>query len=373
MVFLLYFRLLLFFLVTLAAGILWQQEQLSALALVRIDPVPETQALVAQQRYAEAADYLGFFLAYDYVQQDPTAQQLWHDIAAIRTDPAYQADKIIEGLTQGTSDELIGQVAGVGTDFFVIGDVRDLIDQGRHWVQDEEVDEVITALAGIGLAASAAQAATTVTTVGTAGAAAPTVAAATAVKGGVTLLKAARKARQLPPWLIPASLGAAESVKRTRNFDGVTDLFVDLYSLARQPGGVALLGTTTDALALKRLARTADTFGPQTATLCRLGGEAFLTAAQRASQLGADTIKLAATYGQEGLRLLDRIGAVKFVKYSARGSKLLYKGDLLRLLAKWLAELPRWVLYLSVVLGAWAWVPWRALLRRNPAPVKGLS
>lgn len=270
------------FLSTLAAGVLWQQEQLAALALVRIDPVPETQALVAQQRYAEAAEYLSFFLAYDYVQHDPAAEKLYNDIAAVRSDPTYQADKIIEGLTQGTSDELIGQVTGVGTDFFVIGDVRDLIDQGSHWLKDEEVDEVLTALAAIGLAASAAQAATAVTTVGTAGAAAPTIAAATAVKGGVTLLKTARKARQLPPWLIQASLDAAESVKLNRNLDGVTDLFTDLFSLARQPGGITLLGTTTDALALKRMARTADTFGAQTVTLYRLGGEAFLTVAQRA-------------------------------------------------------------------------------------------
>lgn len=54
---------------------------------------------------------------------------------------------------------------------------------------------------------------------------------------------------------------------------------------------------------------------------------------------------------------------MKFVKYSARGSKLLYEGDLLRLLAECLAELPRWLLYLIVALGAWAWVPWRGLRR----------
>ena len=41
------------------------------MALVRIDPVPETRTLVAEERYADAADYLGFFMDYDYVQQDP--------------------------------------------------------------------------------------------------------------------------------------------------------------------------------------------------------------------------------------------------------------------------------------------------------------
>ena len=353
-------KLLLLIFATTAICVLWQREQLAALALVRIDPVPETRTLVAEERYAAAADYLGFFMDYDYVQQDPAAQTLYSQIEAVRADPAYQTDKFAEGLIQGTSDEVIGQAAGVTSDFFVIGDLRDLLHQGRQWAKDEEVDEVITALAAIGLAASAAQAASAVTTVGTVGVAAPSVAAATAVKGGVSLLKLARKANKLPPWLVQASREAAEQVTRGKTLDGVQDLFVDLYRLARHKGGVALLGTTTDALSLKRLARATDTFGDQTVTLYRLGGDAFLATAQQAAKLGAATIKLAATYGQEGLRLLDRIGTLKFVKYTARGGKLFYKGDVLRLLARLLAELPTWVLYLLVTAGALVWMPWRS-------------
>ena len=320
----------------------------------------ETRTLVAEEHFAEAADYLGFFMDYDYVQQDPAAQALFAQIEAVRADPVYQADKLAEGLIQGTSDEMTGQAVGVASDFFVIGDLRDLIHQGSQWVKDEEVDEVIAALAAIGLAASAAQAASAVTTVGTVGAAAPSVAAATAVKGGVSLLKLARKANKLPPWLVQASREAAEQVTRGKTLDGVQDLFVDLYSLGRHKGSIALLGTTTDAPSLKRLARVTDTFGDQTVTIYRLGGDAFLATAQQAAKLGAATIKLAATYGQEGLRLLDRIGTLKFVKYAARGGKLLYKGDVLRLLACLLAELPPWVLYLLVAAGALVWMPWRS-------------
>ena len=105
--------------------------------------MPETRTLVAEERYADAADYLGFFMDYDYVQQDPAAQTLYSQIEAVRADPAYQADKFAEGLIQGTRDEVIGQAAGVASDFFVIGDLRDLLHQGRQWVKDEEVDEVI--------------------------------------------------------------------------------------------------------------------------------------------------------------------------------------------------------------------------------------
>ncbi|NEX23477.1 hypothetical protein G3480_24845 [Thiorhodococcus mannitoliphagus] len=38
-----------------------------------------------------------------------------------------------------------------------IGDLRDLTKQGLHWARGEETDEVIAALATIGVVASAAQ------------------------------------------------------------------------------------------------------------------------------------------------------------------------------------------------------------------------
>lgn len=45
-------------LAAVSAGVLWQQAQLSVLALSRIDPLPETRMMIAEERYAEAADYL---------------------------------------------------------------------------------------------------------------------------------------------------------------------------------------------------------------------------------------------------------------------------------------------------------------------------
>ena len=55
-------KLGLLLLAAIAAGVLWQKAELSVLALAVIDPVPETRALVDAGHYAEAADYLGFFM-----------------------------------------------------------------------------------------------------------------------------------------------------------------------------------------------------------------------------------------------------------------------------------------------------------------------
>ncbi len=362
-------KLILLVLAAIAAGVLWQQAQLSVLALSRLDPVPETRAMVAEERYADAADYLDFFMAYDYVNQNPAAQALHAEIESVRGSLSYQAGKLSEGLIKGTSDETVGQAASVVTDLFVIGDIRDLANQATNFVQGEDVDEVITALASIGLVATAAQLASGVATVGTAGAAAPTVAASTTAKGGIMILKTARKLGKLPPWLGKAIIKGAKTVKQTKKLDAVTDLFNDVYRLAKTRGGLNLLSKTTDAASLRRMAKLADTFGDQSATLYRIGGNSFMRTAQRAGDLGVDSIKVAATYGKGGLQVLDKVGALKFAKFTARGSKMAYKGDVIHLLARLFLKVPDWVLSLLIALGAFVWAPWRwfGRLRRKTA------
>ncbi len=365
-------KILLLVLAATAATILWQRAQLAALALVHVNPVPETKALVGEQRYAEAATYLDFFMAYAYVQDNPEAQALHADILAKRNDMSYQAEKLYDGLIKGTSDEVIGQTAGVLTDFFVIGDIRDLVYQGTKALNGEEVDEVLVALATVGVVASTAQAVSSVATVSTAGAAAPTVAASTAVKGGSVILKVARKLGKLPAWLTKAIIAGADTVKKTKKLDSVTELFGDVFSLAKIKGGVTLLDKTTDAASLRKMARAADLYGDQTPTLYRMGGDTFLTMAQKTAELGADTIKLAATFGQNGLKLLDNIGALKFVKYTARGSKMIYKGDIINLLARLLSLIPEFILYLLMAAATVVWLPWKylsSLIARLGMPV----
>jgi len=365
-------KILLLVLAATAATILWQRAQLAALALVHVNPVPETKALVGEQRYAEAATYLDFFMAYAYVQDNPEAQALHADIQAKRNDRSYQAEKLYDGLIKGTSDEVIGQTAGVLTDFFVIGDIRDLVYQGTKALNGEEVDEVLVALATVGVVASTAQAVSSVATVSTVGAAAPTVAASTAVKGGSVILKVARKLGKLPAWLTKAIIAGADTVKKTKKLDSVTELFGDVFSLAKIKGGVTLLDKTTDAASLRKMARAADLYGDQTPTLYRMGGDTFLTMAQKTAELGADTIKLAATFGQNGLKLLDNIGALKFVKYTARGSKMIYKGDIINLLARLLSLIPEFILYLLMAAATVVWLPWKylsSLIARLGMPV----
>lgn len=353
-------KLILLLVACVAGGVLWKQAELAVLALGRIDPVPQVQDWVAQGRYAEAAEYLDFFMEYPYVHDDPVAQALAREIARIRESFPYQISKFREGLVEGTSDETLGQVVGVATDFLVVGDVRDLTHQALNWSQGAELDEVVVALSAIGLAATGAQ-------VVSGGGATP-------VKGGLVFLKRARKLGQLPPWLGRALVDGVQGARRTGTLEGIGDLFADLYRLSAHAGtahGLRLLRHTQDAASLKRMARFAETFGPQSAILFHMGGEAALRVGARAARLGRDTIKLAATYGLGGLRILDQVGAIRFIKYTSRAGKVAYKGDFTQLLARLASLLPHGLLYLLMGLGAWVWVPWawfRRGFRRAPIP-----
>lgn len=347
-----------------AGYVLLAEQQLRVAALSRVDPLPQAQALVDEERYAEAADYLRFFMQYDYVSQNPEAVALFETINTKRESWLYQASKLVEGVLQGTSDETVGKAAGIATDFLVIGDIRDLTEQGINWSTGEKVDPVVTALSSLGLLATGAQLASGGATVATGGAAAPAVVGATAAKSSVVILKAARKLGKLPPWLGKTLVRAAQTVTSTKSFASLSDTFTDVSKLAKTRGGFHLLSESTDAASLRRMAIFAEQFGDDTATLYRLGGDAAVKAAQRTGELGKDAIKIAATYGQEGLRMLDRYGPTTFLKFSSRTAKIAYKGDLFRLAARLLLNMPRWTLFVLLAIGAGVWVPWTQVTAR---------
>jgi hypothetical protein len=354
-------KLVLLLLVSVSVFVLWIQMHHSLLALFRIDPLPETRKMLDEERYSEAADYLEFFMNYDYVNKNPEAQSLYEEIENNRKKWIYQLNKLVEGLFTGTSDETIGQISGVATDFFLIGDIRDLTKQGINYVQEEEVDEVLIALASLGLLASAAQVVSGAGTVATGGAAAPSAVGATSVKSGLIVLKKARKLGGLPPWLSKTIIEAAKTAKQSRSLGALSDILGNISVLAKTRGGFKLMSQSKNAADLQRIAKFADTFGSQSSTIYRIGGKLAIDTAQKTEKYGKETIKLSATFGKEGLHVLNKVGAIKFTKVASRTSKMIYKGDILKLLAKFLLLFPTWFLYFIVFFGTVALIPHRLL------------
>lgn len=354
--------------ISVAAGLVWwQKSQMQLLATARINPLPEVHAMLEQQAYAQADQYLGFFMDYDYVRQNPLAQQLQHEIQEQRSSYLYQLKKMGEGLALGQSDEDIGQITAVVSDLMVVGDLRDLAVQGWRWAQDEPTDPVLIALATIGVAATAAQIAGAAATVPTAGASTAVTVSASTAKTAITTLKSMRRLNKLPDWISHALVATAKQMGRQRSLAGMPNaqtMLSNVATLSQVPGGARLLAKTHDAASLAMAARFARTHGKNTFALQRISGNAVGNTLQLSQQYGAQVVELAATYGQRGLHILQRSGAVHFVKYSARASKITYKGDALRLLVSWLAYLPNALLALLMLPGLLVMWPRRAKHQR---------
>lgn len=361
----LFIKLIMLVLAVVSAVVLGQQAQLSFLVLSRVDPLPEIRTMLAQERYAEAGEYLSFFMDYDYVNQNPEAQHLHKEISTQRSEWTYQLGKLSEGLLSGSSDETIGQAASVAADFFVIGDIRDLAKQGVNLARGEEVDQVLVALSTLGVIATAAQVASGAGTVASAGAAAPAVAGASVAKSGLVALKTARRLGSLPAWLSKKIVTEAKVAQQSKSLVAFSGLLTDVNTLAKTRGGFKLMGQAKNAGELRSMAKFADAFGAQSAAMYRVGGKWAVDVAQRSEKLGKETIKYAATFGRGGLKLLDKVGAVKFTKIASRSSKMAYKGDILQMLIKRLLMLPAWLLYLIIICGVVVWMPWRMLAVLN--------
>lgn len=372
------FKLILLLLAVLSGAILWQKHTWGLDALVHVDPLPATRELVAAGQYAEAADYLGYFMEFGYVSGNPEAQALNQHIADTRNSWQYQASKLGEGLIKGTSDEDYGQMAGVITDFFVIGDLRDLAVQGVNLARGEEVDQVLVALAALGVVASAAELASGAATVSTAGAAAPAAATTTTTKAGLVTLKTARKMGALPPWLGKTLVQSVQSIKTTRSFASLSRVMGDVTTLAKTRGGFKLLGKTRNSEELARMAHFANTFESRSAALYRLGGDTMVDIAQREAIHGKRAILQASTYGTAGLHLLERMGASRFLtmldfRFSLEALQMLWRGKVVDLLLSLALKLPNWILVIGLGLGMLAWLPWGLLLRRQAAAKQAVA
>jgi hypothetical protein len=272
--------------------------------LVRINPVPQTLQLVEQEKFAEAYDYLSYFMAYDYVNQDPKAAELYRQIQDVRRDWLYKLKKANSGFWTGESDEIEGQCAGAFSDLLVIGDIRDLGREGKNLVEGKNVDEVTVVLSGVGVVAAGA-------TVITAGATA-------AVKPTVSFLKAANKAGKMPKWLGEFLVDSGKIADKTKKLDQVADIFSDVYGLIKTAGirsTLALLGKSKNLDDFRRLAKFGSEFGENTHTLLKVAGDDVISVYQRYGKASKNTFQESATFGSDGVKAFEKHGADKFKKF----------------------------------------------------------
>ncbi|WGD55789.1 hypothetical protein QA641_19020 [Bradyrhizobium sp. CB1650] len=96
---------------------------------------------------------------------------------------SHFARRFATGLVTGSADDVASLSGTVAGDLFVIGDIRDVVREGKHLAMGEDTDRLVLGLAAVGLAVTAA-------TYVSVGGAAP-------VRAGLTLVKDARKVGRL--------------------------------------------------------------------------------------------------------------------------------------------------------------------------------
>jgi len=347
----LFYKITLLFVLIASTAVLYQKHTYAYHTLVRTDPIPQTKALIEKEKYVDAYEYLNYFMAFDYVSKDPQAIRLLQNIREKRNSLGYQSEKVAEGIYTGTSDELLGQASAIGSDFFLIGDIRDLILQGTHYYHNEEVDQVLVALSTVGLVASVS---TLVTLGGSA-----------VAKSGVSMLKLAQKSKAIPAWLSTYLTKEAKTIHKTKDISTLEPLFKNLENLRTTVGlrqTLLLLSRTSSFKELQGLSKLSKRYGENTLPLLKLSDKKILTEAKKLKKIDTKTIALASTYGSSGFVHLIKGGEKNFIKSTKRikaYSKAGYKGEVWKILLWLMKHLSDTVLILMMSIASLLLLPWR--------------
>lgn len=316
----LFYKISLIAIIVLSGTLLYQKHTYAYHTLVRVNPLPHTKTLIAQNNYVDAQEYLEYFMQFEYVSQVPEAQELLTDIKTKRSSLAYKRDKIFEGLSTGTSDELEGQVTAIGSDFFLIGDLRDLFIEGKHYFKDEKVDTVLVSLSTLGLAASAS----TLFTFGT----------GSIAKSSTSVLKLAHKSNKIPTWMEKYLIQQTKHIKESKSITPVIPLLKNISDIKQQVGlnnTLKILSKTKNINELKTMSKLSKHYGKNTALMLELSNTKILTHTNTLRYYDQSTVKLATSYDKSGFVHLLKGGEKHFIKTTKRMksyAKVGYKGEI---------------------------------------------
>ncbi|MEA1880028.1 MAG: hypothetical protein U9N11_05245 [Campylobacterota bacterium] len=345
------FKLVLLLILLGSLAMLYTRHYYFIPAQIQEDPLPKVQTLMTEEKYSDAYEYLDYFMQFDYMKENAEAQKIYEALRLKRNSFAYKKDKILEGILTGKSDELSGQVSAIGSDFFLFGDIRDLIIQGKNYFNKEEVDGVLVGLSSVGLVASAS-------TLFTAG-------ASTAPKAGMSVLKLARKQKYMPNWLAKFITKEAKVVAKTKNIKNVKPLLESvqiLYKNAGLKGSMKLLSKSKNIMHLSTISKYAKRFGKESHILLKTTNGSILKHLPTIGKSTTKNIKVASTFGENGLKSLSKVGEKSFMKslktYKSI-AKVGHKGEYLKIILKGINMLNDVVLWIISSISGLLLLPWR--------------
>ena len=228
------------------------------------------------------------------------------DAVKYENSTSHFAKRFATGLVTGTADDVASLSGTVAGDLFVVGDIRDVVREGKHLAMGEDTDRLVLGLAAAGLAVTAA-------TYVSVGGAAP-------VRAGLTLVKDARKVGRLSEGLAAWAGRSAREVVDT-----------PMLQNAVASGSVLRPGETVSAI---RAAFRAEKAG----ALVRLGKDVTRVAEKTGTRGAMDSLRIAE--GPKDVARAARLAEAQGSKTRAI-MKLLGRGALL--LAGGMFDLALWL------------------------------
>src|ERR1043165_1618943 len=266
------------------------------------------------------------------------------------------------GALSGKGDSIESLIGAIGADFFIVGDVRDLVIQSGRYVLDGEADPVVLILSGVGIA-------TTVLP---------------EVDWVPSVLKAAKKMGGITKGL------GEEIIKLARKGGGeaLTNMFKDVRKLASKasPGGAArMMRHANNAEELASIARFVEknragafalhVTGKEGADLIKTGAKAEARAIMTAAAGTEEAVVLAARKGNPGIAWLRTSGSRALARphFLVGIGKAVWKGNASKAAAR-IAEMvdPR-ANWLIPALGTWVFVELALLVRRLKSTSKRVA
>ena len=356
--------------------VLTEQHEMKLLtqfqALRQVDPIPRAEELTKAGEYCEALEYLDYFREYDYVKNDPRVKKLYDEIREKREAYLFVLKDLWSGVWRGKGACMESLVSATVSDFFVVGDVRDLVWGALDKYYGRETSDFTIALAGIGVLLTGA---TVLATAPTAGAAAP---AGVSAKVSVSLLKLAKKMGKLPKSLQRSLVRVFRRCTRLRSLKPLRPVSRSIYSISKVKGltirdFLTIISRCKNIRDIKVMERVTRVFGKSTGKFLKLGGEAPVKVAKRfgKSKNVAEAMNTAVKYGPDGTRLLVKTGPTKFIKYlkiakyGVRTTRTIWQHRLTLLLAGLISMLPAWAMYGITALSGLGTVGAPAVYARN--------
>ncbi len=333
-----------FLLYAIASDTAARLARLELASLPEFDYAGEVSYLRAAGRFGEALMVADAGL--DGAGADAKAAIQRERDATVKEQGSYlrKAKDVGLGALSGKGTSIEALVGAVAADFFVVGDVRDLVIQGGRYVLDGETDEVVLILSGVGIATTIAP----------------------EVDWVPSVLKAAKKMGAMSKGMGESIVAMVKAGKGER----LNSLMKDVKRLATRasPGGAARLLRLADKPEdVAKLARfvEAEKAGAFALHVTGKEGAELVKAADTAA--GADkALVMASRKGPAGVAWL-RTGAYRALArphWLAGIGKALWKGNASALAARVAAAIDPRAWWIVSALAAWVVMELGLLLRR---------